>query len=313
MKTRTELPPISDLVLDLQHCKPIVLLGSCFSVHIGDKLSNAGFDTLTNPHGTVYNLPSISNTIQRALEERYVYESEILYDGDVYYHWDVHSSLSAIDVNDCCSYINESLKKLRDTLLNASHLVITLGTAHVYTVEGKIVANCHRRPAKLFDKSLLSTSSMVQEATTLMSVLDRHAPHLKVLWTLSPVRHIKDGMVQNSLSKATCLSAIHEICTIHEKCSYFPSYEIMMDDLRDYRYYEDDMLHPTAKAINYIWDKVQSCIQSKDTIALIGLYEDLHRAKAHRVMHAKEGAIKKHQDYIDRKQAEINSFLKSNS
>ena len=279
--------PSSEKSISLQD--HVYLVGSCFSDEIGVKLGTNKFNTLQNPFGTIYNPISIFKTLTGDLDPLNIIESQ-----GVFYHWDCHGKLSALSK----SVLTESVKSIMETssqyLDNATHLVITLGTSHVYEYKknGQVVANCHKVNGSDFSKRLL-TADEIQLAFS--DLYERLNPNLNIIFTVSPVRHIRDGLVENNLSKAILLQAVHEIVDGHKNIEYFPAYEIMIDELRDYRYYGEDMVHPSDQAVDYIWKKFTNVYFDADTKQFVNDWSKITQALNHKPFQAKS---KQHQDFL---------------
>lgn len=235
----------------------IVLLGSCFAENISEKFSYFKFQNIVNPFGIIFNPVSIENLISRVVNNRKFTEDDIFFHNDLWHCYEVHSELSAINKEDFLQNLNAILAETFIQISNATHIVTTFGTSWVYRLRQAqsdkklIVANCHKVPQSQFEKEILSIEVIQKSIQNTIDLIQKINPNCKFIFTISPVRHIKDGFVENTLSKAHLISAIHDSrFKIH---NYFPSYEIMMDELRDYRYYADDMLHPSKNAVNFIW------------------------------------------------------------
>lgn len=262
----------------------ILLLGSCFADNIGAKFSQYYFPTTINPFGTLYNPASILEAIQLSMTtdaQHYLIQHNGLWHSMMH-----HGSFSHPNKDEVIHCCQTSLSTLRQALHDASTIIITFGTAWVYEYQGMIVANCHKLPANQFVRRRLTVEQIVSAwQPILASMPDKHW-----IFTVSPIRHIKDGLHENQISKAILLQAVEQLTTPNFVCSdasfpridYFPSYEIMMDELRDYRYYADDMLHPSAKAVEYIWECFAKCHFSKETQALCRRTADVARALEHR-------------------------------
>lgn len=238
----------------------ILLLGSCFAENIGAKLAENKFNVDINPFGTLYNPASIAAALRMLLHpERFTANDLFRHEG-VYHSFTHHSRFSSTSETECLEKINDRLFASAQEIRKTGYMVITLGTAYVYRLKssGQVVANCHKLPEKMFDRSMLSVAEIVSEWKELLLSLWEQCPDLKILFTVSPIRHWKDGAHGNQLSKATLLLAADTLQTAYpERIAYFPAYEIMMDELRDYRFYATDMLHPSELAVDYIWQRLQ--------------------------------------------------------
>lgn len=255
----------------IHHGSAIVTAGSCFSDNIGQKLSESKFKTLVNPLGVCYNPLSIHKCLlmDRPDEDLFV-ESQGLWR-----HFDFHSKFSATSKEELRKILEDQLSDVRSFLLSSDTIMLTYGTAWVYRhkASGKIVSNCHKRPQSEFEKVLLTPRQIVESFETLKSL------HKNIVVTLSPVRHIKDTLELNAVSKSVVRYAIHDLKDV----DYFPAYEILIDDLRDYRFYEADMIHPSDVAIEYIWEKFGERYFSGETRELNVKWGKVRRSLGHRV------------------------------
>ena len=233
----------------------VVMMGSCFAENIGRKLEENKFSVDINPFGTLYNPASVAEGLRMLLRPEYFTPGDLFQHEGIYHSFTHHSRFSAPSEEECLGHINSRLSESSDFLRKATRLVITLGTAFVYRLksDGRIVSNCHKLPEKMFDRQRLSTQEIVEDWKPLLLALWEQNPALKILFTVSPIRHWKDGAHENQLSKATLLLATDALQKDYPgRIAYFPAYEILMDELRDYRFYADDMLHPSPLAIDYI-------------------------------------------------------------
>ena len=264
----------------------ILLMGSCFAENIGKKLEECRFPVDINPFGTLYNPVSVAQGLRQLLHPK-PFSQEVLFERDGLYHsFSHHSRFSAESPVTCLRQINERLASSAAFLREASRLIITWGTAFVYRLraDGQVVANCHKLPERLFERSRLSVEEIVADWKALLPTLWKEAnPELKVLFTVSPIRHWKDGARQNQISKATLLLATEELeRTFPGQVAYFPAYELMMDELRDYRFYADDMLHPSGQAVGYIWERFQERCLTPETAAIRREWTEIQKAIQHK-------------------------------
>jgi len=252
---RTEIEPKRADTL-IGYSTPLVFLGSCFAAEIGAYLKEGKFDTLINPFGVLYNPVSLAKALRLLIEKRLFTEEDLHKYNKRYLSFYHDSSFSSSDAGETLRRINTGLDSASIALRKAKFLFITFGTARVYRFlkSNKVVSNCHKIPSVEFQRELLSSESISEEWGRLIGDLKAINPGLKVVFTVSPVRHWKDGPYGNQLSKSVLFVAIEELMKKNETLSYFPSYELMIDDLRDYRFYKKDMLHPSPQAVEYIWD-----------------------------------------------------------
>ncbi len=244
----------------------VLLVGSCFVEHIGAKLDYYKFHNLINPYGILFHPLAILRLFQDVKNQSVYTSDDLVYHNELWHSVNHHSVMSHPDKSVVLDRINRQIKATHAFLQQASHVVLTLGTAWVYhfTERETLVANCHKIPAERFDKYLLSFEEIKTGLEEILEIIRDINPQARIIFTLSPVRHLKDGMIDNMHSKARLLTAIHQMVN-HPNTYYFPAYEIMMDDLRDYRFYTDDMLHPNTLAVNYVWDIFKKVWLSPDS------------------------------------------------
>jgi hypothetical protein len=259
------------------------LMGSCFSDHIGKKLYDRHFHTCSNPFGTCFNPISISKSLTLLNNEEYGLSIHQNPTNGLYFHYGLHSSFNSLDKEGIFNKIGHSITDSKVFLTNTDLTFITLGTAWVYELKSnqEVVSNCHKMDSYLFNKRILSVEECNEAIKLIVAQLKSFNSKMKILFTLSPVRHTKDGLVENSLSKSTLLYSIYQNVD-HEQTYYFPSYEIMMDDLRDYRFYKEDMIHPTDQAIDYIWEKLCASLFDESTLLTMKNVEIIKKFLNHR-------------------------------
>jgi hypothetical protein len=257
----------------------VLLVGSCFADEIGEKMVRGGFEAMVNPFGTLYNPASIAASLLRSISEKeYTVDSVELIQSEsdgMWHSWMHHSSFSSLDVATLVERINGTTHCVADFLREADVLIVTMGTAIIYRLKetGMLVANCHKQLDSLFVRERLNAYDIVDQWKMLLQLLESVNPKLKVIFTVSPIRHKRDGYHVNQVSKGILLQGVDEIVngkSSNSQCFYFPSYEIMMDELRDYRFYADDMIHPSEKAVEYIWQRFQDTYfdnKTKDAVA----------------------------------------------
>jgi hypothetical protein len=282
MITRTEIH-LPKFPYDIDHGSKVFLIGSCFSDNIGQKLKEHRFDTLANPFGVVYNPVSILRQFQHTIASDIIDQNLTLSRADKVYHFDYHSSINGKDIQAINTLFSNTHRLCFDYLSSCTHVIITLGTAWVYALKEnrQVVANCHKQPQSQFNKRLLSQVEVEKALSDLIKLIKSQNSTAKIIFTVSPVRHIKDGIPENQLSKAILITSIHKVCT-DDSAFYLPIYEIMMDDLRDYRYYANDMLHPSDVAIDYIWHKFIEAFCDQTTLDKIHLASKINKMNAHR-------------------------------
>ena len=257
----------------------VLLVGSCFADEIGERMVRGGFEAMVNPFGTLYNPASIAASLLRSISEKeYTADSVELIQSEsdgMWHSWMHHSSFSSLDVATLVERINGTTHCVADFLREADVLIVTMGTAIIYRLKetGMLVANCHKQLDSLFVRERLNSYDIFDQWEMLLQLLESVNPKLKVIFTVSPIRHKRDGYHVNQVSKGILLQGVDEIVngkSSNSQCFYFPSYEIMMDELRDYRFYADDMIHPSEKAVEYIWQRFQDTYfdnKTKDAVA----------------------------------------------
>ena len=239
----------------IDYSSKILLLGSCFSENIGERFEYYKFQNRINPFGIIFNPISLEKLIVRAIDSQNYTEEDVFEHNELWFCFETHSQLAAKSQEEILSRLNDSLQILREALLSGTHIILTHGTSWVYRhlESNTIVANCHKLPQRLFQKELLSIDDISLSLLNITEKILSVNPEANLINTISPVRHIKDGFVENTQSKAHLIAAIHGV--VKRQSFYFPSYEIMLDELRDYRFYSEDMLHPNNTAIEIIWQK----------------------------------------------------------
>lgn len=277
--------PIQKSNHQIDYNSKIVSLGSCFAVNIGEKFEYYKFQNTINPFGILFHPLALEKIISNAILKDDFSEEDIFFHNERWHSFDVHSDLSVSDKELFLKTLNANLQSLHNDLLESSHVIITLGTSWVYQNLNteKVVANCHKVPQNQFKKELLSVSDIKNSLEKIIEKISSINKKAKIIFTISPVRHIKDGFVENQWSKANLISALQEI--INQKSeiiNYFPSYEIMMDELRDYRFYAEDMIHPNQTAIDYIWKKFSETWISEEALSTLREVESIQKGLNHR-------------------------------
>ena len=288
----------------------LLLIGSCFSENISEKLVYFKFNTFSNPFGILFNPIAIEHLITHAINQKEYSDNDLFLLNEKWHCFDAHSDLSAISKNKIVSNLNSAIQATNQQISKASHLIITLGTSWVYRhIEtDAIVGNCHKIPQKKFLKELLPVKEISVSLENMCTLIKSVNPEVHIIFTVSPVRHLKDGFVENSQSKAHLISAIHQIIDKRKQQYYFPSYEIMMDDLRDYRFYNIDMLHPNETAINYIWEQFQKVWIDENTLSIQKEVETIQRGLAHKPFNPNS---EQHHQFLKNLQLKINKLKMS--
>jgi len=281
--------PVSILkyLYPIDYNSKIVLLGSCFAENIGDKFEYFKFQNTVNPFGIIFNPVSIEKLIYRTVNQEFFTEKDVFFHNEKWQSSEVHSQLSNENKDELIANLNQILVDFYTQIQQASHIIITYGTSWVYRnkLSNEIVANCHKVPQNQFDKELLSIEIIEKSIQNTIDLISKINPNCNIIFTVSPVRHIKDGFIENQVSKAHLLSSIYKVLQVPPsgaEGAYFPSYEIMMDELRDYRFYEADMLHPNQQAIDYIWIKFFENYVSEKEFATMNEVSSIQRGLKHK-------------------------------
>ena len=298
MKLQTQIPLKKETKNLINYDSNIFLLGSCFSENIGNKLNHFKFQSIQNPFGILFHPKAIETLITNAVNQKVYSSEDVFLQNEVWHSFDVHSSLSSENDKSLLKKINAAISVTNKKLKEASHIIITLGTSWVYRFieTDTIVANCHKIPQKKFLKELLTVDQITKILSTILVLLKSINKNIHITFTVSPIRHLKDGFVENTQSKSNLISAIHTIL-VDTNVSYFPSYEIMMDELRDYRFYAEDMIHPNKTAINYIWEKFVDTRFSEESLPTMKEIEAIQKGILHRPFHEKS---EQHQHFLEK-------------
>ena len=288
MKFRTEIE-IAPLAEGLAYGAKIFALGSCFAENISERLKRAKFSISTNPFGVLFNPFSIANALERLADARTFAVCDITAGKESFFSFDAHSSLDGKSHAEAFGNLNKAVAQGAKSLADADWVILTFGTAWVYEKEGKVVANCHKQPASHFVRRRLSVAEIVERYSRLFEGVLRDK---KVILTVSPVRHIGDGLQENSVSKATLRLAVEELVAKYENACYFPSYEILIDDLRDYRYYADDLAHPSKMAVDYVWERFCEAVLAEEAKVKMPFVEQIVAAAEHRPFNPESEAHK---------------------
>lgn len=298
-QTPVSIPNYSNF---LQYGQSVVALGSCFAEYMGERLAEAKFDLLLNPFGILYNPLSIVRALERMRTE-YRYQFEDLTPGeDLWFSFDHHGRYAAPTADAALEHIRADAEKGRHSLLQAHWLLITMGSAHVWTQKSnkQVVANCHKQPAHLFERHRLSVSAIVDAMQNELFAWKQLNPDMQVVLTISPVRYLRDGLIDSQRSKAALIIAADQLCTELPFVHYFPAYEIVLDELRDYRFYGPDLVHPSEIAVDYVWEKWINALLHPGQHDLLNRIQSVVSASRHRPLHPMTAA---HQQFL-RKQLE---------
>lgn len=286
MQFRTQIS-IPKSIHPLDYNSKIVSLGSCFAENMGEKFQYFKFQSEVNPFGIIFNPVSIEKIIQKVVNLELFTEDDVFFYNERWHCFDVHSDLSNPNKDELLASLNAILQSTNSQVAQSTHLIITYGTAWVYrNIESEaIVANCHKVPQKQFKKELLSVEAIKESIKNTIHSIQSINPNCNLIFTVSPVRHLKDGFVENQWSKANLISAIQanlKFANFKLQTDYFPSYEIMMDELRDYRFYAEDMLHPNQVAIDYIWERFKETTILELAYSVMDDVESIQKSLSHK-------------------------------
>ena len=288
----------------------VLSLGSCFAENIGKKFDYYKFQTTTNPFGIIFNAVSIEKLVNRIVNGIKFTENDIFYHNDLWHCYEVHSELSNPNKEVFLKRLNSIVVFLNHQIIESTHIIITLGTSWVYRNidSNEIVANCHKVSQKEFTKELLSVETIEKSIKNSVTLVNQINKNVKFIFTVSPVRHIKDGFVENTISKAHLITSLQHLLNIeHFKLNteYFPSYEILLDELRDYRFYAEDMLHPNQVAIDYIWQRFKETVISEKAFLTMDEVETIQKALSHRPFNPNSSS---HLKFIENTQRKVSNL-----
>lgn len=292
MNFRLEFTP-KTLAKPIRHQDKLFLIGSCFTEQIGQKLAHHKFRVIDNPNGILFNPVSIAASLSTYIAPKIYAEPDLFYHQELWGSWAHHTRFSHPDKQVALGRINESQQKAHRFLKEADWLMLTLGSAFVYEQSGVVVANCHKVPTDKFLKRLLSVEEVVDVLEKGLREAILLNPGLHCLVTISPVRHLRDGFVENNRSKATLILAVEELCRRMPQVFYFPAYELIIDDLRDYRFFAEDMVHPNYAATQYVWEKFRDTCFDKACISLLERIAEIVQAASHKAFNPSSNAHQK--------------------
>ncbi|KAF2515201.1 GSCFA domain-containing protein [Flavobacterium foetidum] len=307
MQFRTQIP-IQKSNTSIDYHSKILSMGSCFAENMAEKFDYFKFQNETNPFGIIFNPVSIEKLFRRICNQDLFGEKDVFFHNERWHSFEVHSDLSNADRQELLETLNKAISETNKQLKEATHLIITFGTSWIYrsTESNEVVANCHKVPQKQFLKELLSVEIIQKSIQNIMDLVQALNPNINFIFTISPVRHIKDGFVENQLSKSHLFTALHSVLnTEHSKrnTAYFPSYEIMMDELRDYRFYGEDMLHPNQIAIDYIWKLFSENYIAETEFSIMKEVDEIQKSLRHRSFNPES---EQHQKFLAKLQQKIN-------
>jgi hypothetical protein len=284
----------------INHQHKLLLMGSCFTENIGDKLVAHKFSVLQNPNGILFNPVSVKEAVENCIADKVIDENDLFYLNESHHSWQHHSRFSGITKEDAVNKINSSTKAAHQYLKETGFIIITFGSAWVYELTDKaankkintVAANNHKAPADWFSRRLLTNEEVIHEIESIVSQLQNFNPHIKIIFTISPVRHLREGFVENNRSKAALTNAVHAATETFENVFYFPAYELVIDDLRDYRFYAEDMVHPNYAATNYVWEKFMATCIDEPSQQLMQEINEINAAINHKPFNPASAAHK---------------------
>jgi len=286
---------IAPLPKPISYESSLFLAGSCFAENMAIRLKQHRFNVLDNPHGIIFNPLSVANSIDSYIAGKLYSEEDLFYQNEIWNSWDHHTSFSHIDKAEALAQINASQQAASDFIRKASHIMITLGSSYYYVLKetGKVVSNNHRAPSQWFEKRMLTIEEMTDKFTDTINELLSVNPDVQIIFTVSPVRHYRDGLVENNRSKARIIESVHQLCDRFEQAYYFPAYELVMDVLRDHRYYDIDFVHPNYLATDHVWGRLTDACMDAHTLALMKQVHEIAIARAHKPRFPQTEAHKK--------------------
>lgn len=303
----------------IQYSSKIVSLGSCFAENMSEKFEYFKFKNSVNPFGIIFNPVSIENLLFRIVNDQKFTADDLFFHNECWHCFEVHSVLNNIQKNELLIHLNQILADSKIQIQQATHCIITYGTSWVYKnkISNAVVANCHKVPQNQFDKEILSVETIEKSILNSIELIAKINPNCHFIFTISPVRHLKDGFVENQRSKAYLITAIHRVLSDSipklklENCSlnYFPAYEIIMDELRDYRFYNDDMMHPSKLAINYIWEQFAQSSIHIDSLAIMDEIDVIQKSLLHKPFNSQSEIFEKFKENLQIKITQIQEKL----
>lgn len=310
MEFRTIVHIPNDPKVSISHSDEILLMGSCFAGHIGRMLADAKFRCNANPFGIVYNPHSIRVALRQIIENKPYTEADLFFHDEHYRSYMHHGLFANHSLEQALDNINSRINEAHHALPRLNYVLLTFGTSWVFTLKdsGQVVSNCHKMPAGTFNRTRMSIEEIVADYTTLIQDIQQLNPTCKFLFTVSPIRHAKDGAHSNQLSKAVLLLAIEQLqCLFPEQALYFPAYEIVLDELRDYRFYNEDMNHPSPLAVDYVWERFSETFFAKETLTIINECQKIKKDLLHKPIDKDSNAYR---NFLKQIVLKINAFEK---
>ena len=264
-----------------------LFLGSCFSENIGRKFQEYKLQATVNPLGVVFHPIPLFNQIKRALSNDFYIESDFFEFNDYWFNYELSGSCAKFDKQEAVSWANKKLGDLKQNLKESERLFLSLGSAVERSFLGHVVANCHKQPIKNFERKITGVQTLVENISPVLDSVFALNPNLKIYFTVSPVRHLKEGLLDNTISKSTLILLCQELCNRFNNVEYLPIYEVVIDELRDYSFFKDDLLHPNDKAVEYIWHKLISSLASSELKTYLEDSSKLLKAFNHKSLYPK--------------------------
>ncbi len=297
--TPIDIPKLAE---PIRYQDRILLVGSCFTEHIGNSLQELKFSVMQNPNGILFDPSSVCKSLISYVTDEPYSASDLFQLNEIWNSWHHHSRFSSVSKDESLRLINGSREAAHSFLKNADWLIITLGSSFSYRLTelaggntGEGVANCHRAPAQWFQKQLLETKEIIAKLEECTGILSEYNPELKIIYTVSPVRHIRDGVVENNRSKARLIESVHHMVNRFARQYYFPAYELVIDVLRDYRFYDIDLVHPNYAATRFVLDHfAESCLE-EETRKIMEEVKKLVTARKHRAF---QPDTKAHREFL---------------
>lgn len=279
--------PINPIKPAANYQDKLLLAGSCFAENIGARLQQYKFDVVNNPHGILYNPASIMQSMLACLDGKKYSKDDLFRHHGLWHSWEYHERFSHPDADTCLEMINMSMETAGKQLASADWLILTFGTAGIYRLkkDNRIVGNCHKMPSSDFEFNLMKPEEIISGFDNFMHQLFHINKIVKIIFSVSPVRYVRQGLVESNLSKAVLLYAVHHLVNKFDRLFYFPAYEIVTDELRDYRFYKEDMVHPNETAVQYVWDKFVKYFMSENTKKIMDEIYPVIQAVQHRPLH----------------------------
>jgi hypothetical protein len=286
---------IKKLPNPISHNHQLLLIGSCFTENIAARLRSYKFHSIENPNGIIFNPVSVAECIISYIENKIIGNDDLFYLNEAWHSWKHHSKYSSVNVEESVNKINQSTAEAHEFLKTSDYIFITLGSAWVYRLTemalngkpGSVAANNHKAPSEWFNRKLLSVEDVLSVLDNAIHRLFIYNPKIRIIFTISPVRHLREGVIENNRSKSILIQAVHHLCDKFEKIYYFPAYELVIDDLRDYRFYAEDLVHPNYAATQYVWEKFVGSCMNEETQELLTKIEEINRAFNHKAFNSK--------------------------